>query len=219
MSEANYKVKVSTLAILSLSFILVNGCILSPVNLGLNNKTTEKQDTVNKDKVNKDKVKKNELTSKNEIPSTEENIILEAPPAEQGSGYLSGGAAISIGIVDGDEELKVLQKINRLETRLEEERNKVKALGKELTNLQAAKEKVEKDFVNTKKELEDKSNNLMEKINALESKLEETESRAIAAEQELNPVKKELLKTQISETKAQQELYKLKIENLKKEEE
>ena len=67
--------------------------------------------------------------------------------------------------------------------------------------------------------MEEKNNNLLEEINALESKLEETESRAIAAEQELNPIKKELLKTQISETKAQQELYKLKIENLNKDEE
>ncbi len=214
MLKANCRIKVSALAVLCLSIVLFNGCFLSPVNLGQHNKTADKQDTAKKDKV-----KQNELTTKNEIPSTEENITMEAPPSEQGSGYLSEGPAISIGIVDGDEELKVLQKIKRLEARLEEERNKVKALGEELTDLQAAKESVEKDFVNTKKELEEKSNNLLEKINTLESKIEETESRAIAAEQELNPVKKELLKTQISETKAQQELYKLKIKNLKKDEE
>jgi len=52
----------------------------------------------------------------------------------------------------------------------------------------------------------------------LESKLIDTEARAVAAESELKPVKKELLKTQLSEIKAQQELYKLKIDNLKKEE-
>ncbi len=214
MSKANCRIKVSTLAVLCLSIVLLSGCFLSPKNLGEYNKTTDKQDTAKKDIV-----KQNELTSKNEIPSTEENITIEAPPSEQGSGYLSEGSAISIGIVDGDEELKVLQKIKRLEIRLGEERNKVKALGEELTDLQAAKETVEKDLVNTKKELEEKNNNLLEKINALESKIKETESRAIAAEQELNPVKKELLKTQISETKAQQELYKLKIKNLNKDEE
>jgi len=132
---------------------------------------------------------------------------------------LSEGSAIRLGQVDGDDEIKVLKKVRRLEARLEAERNKVKALGEELTNLQAAKESVENDFANTKEELEEKSNNLLEKINALTSKLEETESRAIATEQELDPIKKELLKAQISETKAQQELYKLKIENLQKDEE
>jgi hypothetical protein len=143
----------------------------------------------------------------------------KAVPAEPGSGYLSEGSAVRLGLVDGDEEIKVLHKVRRLEARLEAERNKVKALGEELTNLHAAKESVENDFANTKEELEEKSNNLLEKINALNSKLEETESRAIATEQELGPMKKELLKTQISETKAQQELYKLKIENLKEDEE
>jgi hypothetical protein len=143
----------------------------------------------------------------------------KAVAAEPGSGYLSEGSAIRLGQVDGDDEIKVLKKVRRLEARLEAERNKVKALGEELTNLQAAKESVENDFANTKEELEEKSNNLLEKINALTSKLEETESRAIATEQELDPIKKELLKAQISETKAQQELYKLKIENLQKDEE
>lgn len=142
----------------------------------------------------------------------------EAVAVKPGSGYLSEGSAIRLGLVDGDEEIKVLKKVRRLEARLEAERNKVKSLGEEVTNLRAAKESVEKDFANTRKELEEKNNNLLEKINALESKLKETESKAIAAEQELNHVKKELLKTQISETKAQQELYKLKIENLNKDE-
>ena len=143
----------------------------------------------------------------------------KAVPAEPGSGYLSEGSAVRLGLVDGDDEIKVLKKVRRLEARLEAERNKVKALDEDLTNLHAAKESVEKDFANTKEELEEKSNNLLEQINALQSKLEETESRAIATEQELVPIKKELLKAQISETKAQQELYKFKIENLKKDEE
>jgi chromosome segregation ATPase len=158
------------------------------------------------------------LEERNKYKSTKTSEA-ESVVARPGSGYLSEGSAISLGLIDGDEEIKVLKKVRRLETRLEAERNKVKALGKELTDLQAAKESVEKDFANTKNELEEKSNKLLEKINALESKLEETESRAIAAEEELNPVKKELLKTQIAETKAQQELYKLKIEKLKNDEE
>ena len=154
-----------------------------------------------------------------DIPTNINEADSKAVAAEPGSGYLSEGSAVRLGLVDGDEEIKVLHKVRRLEARLEAERNKVKALGEELTNLHAAKESVEKDFANTKEELEEKSNNLLEEINALNSKLEETESRAIATEQELEPIKKELLKTQISETKAQQELYKLKIENLNKDEE
>ncbi len=143
----------------------------------------------------------------------------EAVAAKPGSGYLSEGSTIGLGIIDGDEELRVLEKVKRLEVRLEEEENKVKSLNKELTDLQSAKERVENDFANTKKLLQEKNSNLLKKINTLESTLEETESRAIAAEQELSPIKKELLKAQISETKTQQELYKLKIEKLKRDEE
>ncbi len=183
----------------------------------LNKKISDRhmgKEHVEKDFANNMKV----LEERNKYKSTKTSEA-ESVVARPGSGYLSEGSAISLGLIDGDEEIKVLKKVRRLETRLEAERNKVKALGKELTDLQAAKESDEKDFANTKNELEEKSNKLLEKINALESKLEETESRAIAAEEELNPVKKELLKTQIAETKAQQELYKLKIEKLKNDEE
>lgn len=143
----------------------------------------------------------------------------ETVTAKPGAGYLSEGSTIGLGIIDGDEELRVLKKVKRLEARLEEERNKVKSLNKDLADLQSVKENIENDFANTKKLLQEENNNLLEKINTLESALEETESRAIAAEQELNPIKKELLKLQISETKTQQELYKLKIEKLKRDEE
>ncbi len=142
----------------------------------------------------------------------------KAVAAKQGSGYLSDGPTIQLGIIDGDEELKVLEKVRRVEARLEAEKKKVSALGEEMTKLQAAREHDKIDFANIKKELEEKNNYLLERISTLESELEVMESRAITAEQELNPVKKELLKTQISETKAQQELYKLRIENLKTEE-
>ncbi|GAX59802.1 ATPases [Candidatus Scalindua japonica] len=137
----------------------------------------------------------------------------------QGSGYLSDGSTIGLGIIDGGEEIIALEKIKRLENRLNAEKDKTKALNEELSTLQAAKESAESNFANTRKELEEKNNELLEKINELDSKLEELESRAIAAEQELVPIKKELLKTQISETKAQQQLYKLKIQNLKEDEE
>ncbi len=143
---------------------------------------------------------------------------VKAIEEKHGSGYLSGGSTIGLGIVDGDEELKVLEKVKRLEARLVEENNKVNTLNKELSDLQTAKESVEKEFAESKKSLQDKNDKLLEKIKTLESSLKESEARAIAAENELNPIKKELLKTQISETKAQQELYKLKIEKLKNDE-
>ncbi|MBZ0108311.1 MAG: hypothetical protein K8F52_06555 [Candidatus Scalindua rubra] len=145
--------------------------------------------------------------------------VAEAVAARPGTGYLSDGSTIALGIVDGDDELRVLKKIKKLEARLEEEENKVKSLNEELADLQTAKEKVENDFANSKKSLQENIDNLLKEINVLESTVKETESRAIAAENELLPIKKELLKVQISETKVQQELYKLKIEKLKKNEE
>ena len=134
-------------------------------------------------------------------------------------GYLADGSTIGLGIVDGDDELRVLKKVKRLETRLAEEEEKLKALNKDLAELQAAKVAVEKDFANTVKLLEEKSSGLLEKMSTLESTAKEAEARAIAAEQELNPIKKELIKLQIADTKVQQELYKLKIEKLKRDEE
>jgi len=147
------------------------------------------------------------------------SALAEAVATRQGAGYLSDGSTIGLGIVDGDDELRVVKKVKKLEARLEEKENKVKLLNEELSGLQTAKEKVENDFANSKKSLQENIDNLLKKINVLESTVKETESRAIAAENELLPIKKELLKVQISETKVQQELYKLKIEKLKKNEE
>lgn len=138
---------------------------------------------------------------------------------EQGSGYLSEGSSIGMGVIDGDDEVNVLEKIRRLEARLEAERNKMKTFKEKLSKLQTAKEGVEKDFADTKKRLEKENKDLSDKIKALESKLSDTEARVVAAEKALKPVKGELLKAQLSEIKAQQELYKLKIDNLKQEEE
>ena len=138
--------------------------------------------------------------------------------AKPGAGYLADGSTIGLGIVDGDDELRVLKKVKRLEARLEEDKNKMELLNKELSVLKKAKENVEKELASNKKLLKENSKGLLEKIKVLESTVKETESRAIAAENELHPIQKELLKVQISETKAQQELYKLKIEKLKRDE-
>ena len=145
------------------------------------------------------------------------------PPAEQGSGYLSKGSALRLGIVDGDEEIKVLKKIKIIEARLKALRNEMRiqteTSNKKLSDLQTAKEGVEKDFADTKKRLEKENKDLSDKIKAFESKLSDAEARAVAAEKEIKPVEEELLKVQLSEIKAQQELYRLKIDNLKQEEE
>jgi len=93
---------------------------------------------------------------------------------------LADGSTIGLGIVDGDDELRVLKKVKRLEARLAEEEEKLKALNKDLAELQAAKVAVEKDFANTVKSLEEKSSGLLEKMSTLESTAKEAEARAIA---------------------------------------
>ena len=116
---------------------------------------------------------------------------------------LSEAPTTGLGVVD-EEELKVLKEAERLEARLEALRIEVRIQAetsyKKLSDLQAAKEGVEKDFADTKNELEGKIKSLLGKVTALESKLSDTEARA-------------------AETKVQQELYTLKIDNLKQEEE
>jgi hypothetical protein len=142
-----------------------------------------------------------------------------AAAAKPGAGYLADGSTIGLGIVDGDDELRVLKKVKRLEARLEEDKSKLELLNKDLIALKASKEIAEKELADSKILLQKNSKGLLEKIKVLESTVKVTEERAIAAENELHPIQKELLKVQISETKAQQELYKLKIEKLKRDEE
>ncbi len=48
-----------------------------------------------------------------------------AAAAKPGAGYLSDGSTIGLGIVDGDDELRVLKKVKRLEARLEEDKTKI----------------------------------------------------------------------------------------------
>ena len=189
MSKANYKIKEFIWTIFCISIILLNGCKLLELNQAKSDDTNIKEDKTK-----------------------------ETPPAEQEPGYLSEGSSIRIGVIDGDEEVNALEKIRRLETRLEAERNKVKAFEEKLSKLQAAKEGVEKDFADTRKRREKENKDLSDKIKALESELSDTEARAVAAEKELDAVKGELLKAQLSEIKGQQEMYKLDIDNLKQEE-
>jgi hypothetical protein len=228
MPEANLIFKERIWTILCISIILLNGCKLLELD---QTKPAASRDVplikVSKTKevppVKEDKIKTDKPAAIRDKPIIKESKAIEVLPAEQGSGYLSQGSALGLGMVDGDEEVKVLKKIKILEARLEALRNEMsiqtETSNKKLSDLQAAKEAVEKDFADTKKRLEKENKDLSGKIKTFESKLSDTEARAVAAEKELSPVKEELLKAQLSEIKAQQELYKLKIDNLKQEEE
>lgn len=217
MSKVNWKLKEFTWTVLCISILLSGSCKLLITKPAKSDNTNIKRDITKTDNLpeGKDEIKNGKSTIGKDVPAIKENITREVIPAKQGAGYLSEGSAISLGVMDGDEEIKVLKKIQRLEARLEAERNKLKAFEEKLSELQAAKESVEKDFTDTRNKLEERISELLSEIKALESKLKDTESRAVTAEQELKPIKKELLKSQISDTRAQQELYKLKIENLK----
>jgi hypothetical protein len=212
MIKTNFRLKDCFLTMMCFSIILFNGCILSPYP---NSQTLSKQ----KKFVDQEEIKNDVPSAKIDKPLIEENKTINPPTTEQGSGYLSDGSALSMGVMDGDDELKVLQKIKRLEARLEKEKNSVTTLNDKLSELQTAKEVVENDFADTKKKLEEKNTELLDIIKSLELKLKEAETRTTTAEQEFAAVKKELLKAQIVETKAQQELYKLKIDNLKEDKE
>ena len=228
MSKANSKFKGYIWPILCISIILLNGCEYLQLNKA---KPVASRDKplieVSKAEVvppvEGDKTKPDKPAAGSDKPIIRESKAEEAPPAEQGSGYLSKGSPLGLGMVDGDEEVKVLKKIKNLEARLKALRNEMRiqteTSNRKLSNLQIAKEGVEKVFADTKERLEKENKNLSDKIKAFESKLIDTEARAVSAENELNPVKEELLKTQLSEIKAQQELYKLKIDKLNQEEE
>ncbi len=132
---------------------------------------------------------------------------------QQGKGYLKDGSTVSLGVLDGDEELQILEKIKRLEKKLNKEIKKREAIEESLTEMKAVKDKVEGEL----KELEGVNNNLLEDIKALEIQKKELEEKAAAAEQQSEQLEKKILDSQIAETKAEQELYKLKIERLEEE--
>ena len=240
MSKANLIFKECFWAILCISVILLNGCKYLELNktkpaAGRDKPLIEVSKTKEGTPVEEDKTKKEVPPAEEEKtkpdkpavssdkPLVKENKVKEAPPAEKGSGYLSKGSPLGLGMVDGDEEVKVLKKVKMLEARLEALRNEMRiqteTSTKKLADLQAAKDVVEKDFADTRERLEKENKDLSDEIKVFESKLIVFEARAVSAENELNPVKEELLKAQLSEIKAQQELYKLKIDNLKQDEE
>lgn len=132
---------------------------------------------------------------------------------QQGKGYLKDGSTVSLGVIDGDEELQILEKIKRLEKKLNKEIEKREALEKSLAKMTVAKDKAEGEL----KELEGVNNNLLEDIKALETQKKELEKKAAAVEQQSEQLEKKILDSQIAETKAEQELYKLKIERLEEE--
>ncbi len=211
MIKTNIRLKDCFLTVMCFSIILFNGCLPTSIP---NSQTLNKRNKF----VDLEEIENDKPPAKIDRPSIEVSKMTN-PHAEQGAGYLSNGSALSMGVMDGDEELKVLDKIKRLEARLEKERNSVTTLNDELSKLQTAKDDIEKDFADTKKRLEEKNAELLDIIKSLELKLKESETRTTTVEQELSTVKKELLKAQIVETKAKQELYKLKIDNLKEDKE
>jgi membrane-associated HD superfamily phosphohydrolase len=154
-----------------------------------------------------------------ETPHAFEQGTVNAASDQQGKGYLKEGSTVSLGVLDGDEELKVLEKIKRLEKELEKEKEKREALEESLAEMKAAKDKVEEEFIITKKELEGIIKSLSEDIEAWETQKKELEEKAVSAEQQIEMLKEKILSIQIAETKAQQELYKLKIERLEEKQE
>ncbi len=129
---------------------------------------------------------------------------------QKGKGYLKDGSTVSLGVLDGDEELKILEKIKRLEKKLSKEIQKREALEESLAEMKAAKDEIQEEFIITKKELEEVNNKLLEDIKALEE-------RVAVAEKQSEQLEKKILDSQIAETKAGQELYKIKIERLEEE--
>ncbi len=143
-------------------------------------------------------------------PPLEQDTANVTTSDQEGKGYLKEGSTVSLGVLDGDEELKVLEKIKRLEKELNREIQKREALEESLAEMKAAKDEIQEEFITTKKELEGIIKSLSEDIEAWEEK-------AVTAEQQIELLKEKILNIQIAETKAQQELYKLKIERLEEE--
>jgi hypothetical protein len=156
VSKANLKFKEYIWAILCISIILLNGCEYLKLNqakpaAGRDRPLIEISKTgevppVEEDKTKKeippvegDKTETDKPPVSSDKPLVKEGKAEEVPPAEKGSGYLSKGSPLGLGMVDGDEEVKVLKKIKILEARLEalrnEMRTKTKASNKKLSAL------------------------------------------------------------------------------------
>ncbi len=148
-----------------------------------------------------------------------EQAVIVKDPAGQGTGYLKEGSTVSLGIFDEEEELKVLDKVKKLEKKLNTEVKKRKTLAQYMFDLNTAKDKVEKELADTKKKHDENNMNLSEQIKSLEAQKLDLEERTIIAEEETERLKKDILKIKISETKVKQELFKYKIKQLEDTEE
>ncbi len=148
-----------------------------------------------------------------------ENQTAASQPETQGSGYLSSGSTVSVGLLDGDEELKIFEKIKKLEKSLEREKEMRETLEQDLTDATIDKEKIKDECVTAKRELEEEGKNLREEIEILEANIADLERKLAAAELRPKLLEEQLIEAQIAETKARQELFKLKIDQLEKGEE
>lgn len=137
----------------------------------------------------------------------------------QGAGYLSSGSTVSVGLLDGDEELKIFEKVRKLEKSLEREKEMRETLEKNLTAVTRAKEHADSELVLTRRELEGDIKRLKEENKLFEAKIGDLEEKLAVAELRPKQLEEKLIEAQISETKAKQELYKLKIDQLEKGEE
>lgn len=148
-----------------------------------------------------------------------EQAVIVKDPAGQGTGYLKEGSTVSLGIFDEEEELKVLDKVKKLEKKLNTEVKKRKTLEQYMFDLNIAKDNVEKELADTKEKDGKDIENMSEEINSLEAQKLDLEERANVAEEETERLKKDVLKIKISETKLKQELFKFKIKHLEDTEE
>ena len=176
-------------------FVVATGPNVPPVESWLGQNTVRQAETV---------VKQEETVS--------------ALPESHGSGYLSEGPTVSVGLLDGEEELKILEKIKRLEKSLNKEKERRETLEQNLTDVKVAKEKVEEECSETKKELEANNKNLTEEMKVLDARIKDLEKKLAIAELKPKQLEEEVIKAQIAETKARQELFKLKIDQLEKSE-
>ncbi len=161
-------------------------------------------------------------TTKEASPPLEQetaSVTVPEPEPQQGKGYLKDGSTVSLGILDGDEELQVLEKIKRLEKELDKEVEKRNAIEESLAEARAAKDKIEAEFIIIRKDLEEINEDLSKDIKVFKTQKEALEEKLASAERQIEQLKEEALNSQIAETKAQQELYKLKIKKLEEKQE
>ncbi|MCP5004034.1 MAG: hypothetical protein GY941_08845 [Planctomycetes bacterium] len=186
--------------------VLILGCILIVISNGCSMLITAQRKPVEP------------LVKKHSTGSVEAGVEIDETqndqPVSEGAGYLSGGSTVSVGLLDGDEELRILELVRKLEKSLEIEKEMRQALEQNLADMTAAKENVDNEFAATKIELEGDIYNLREEMKGLKAKIEELKKDIIVAESRPKKLEEQLVKAQIAETKARQELFKLKIDLL-----